>query len=255
MLFGRVAVRLFANPFIVLIMTPENKGAASIMSKVNILLVEGKRVGELSLLPALRKADYQVEVVHTGSAALAAIRQQEPDLILFDASAMRSNGVRSCRRLRQLLTETPMIHVRAADEIEDQMAEANVYLKRPFTPRKVLNRVRSLLPADDTKEEIIRCGSLIYYRTKRSIMTPELGEKRLTPKLAILFEEFIRHPNQVITRRQLMQNVWQTDYIGDTRTLDVHIRWIRECIEKNPAHPQLLRTRRGQGYIFSIPAP
>ena len=224
------------------------------MSKANILLVEGERVGNLSLVPALQKADYQVELVHTGSAAVVAIKDEQPDLVVFDASAMRSNGVRSCRRIRQVLSTTPMIHVRAADQIEDQMAEANVYLKRPFTPRKVLNRIRALLPADDTKEEIIRCGSLTYYRSKRSIVTSELGENRLTPKLAALFEEFIRYPNQVLSRRQLMQNVWQTDYIGDTRTLDVHIRWIRECIEKNPANPQLLRTRRGEGYIFSIPA-
>ena len=223
------------------------------MPEAKILLVEGERAGHLSLASALEKAGYHIEAVYTGSAAIAFVQEEIPALIVFDASAMRSNGVRSCRRLRQHIGKTPIIHARAADEIEDQMAEADVYLKRPFTPRKVLNRIRALLPADDTTEEVVRCGHLTYYRSKRSIVTPELGENRLTPKLAILFEEFLRHPNQVITRRQLMQNVWQTDYIGDTRTLDVHIRWIRECIEKNPGRPQILRTRRGLGYIFAIP--
>lgn len=224
------------------------------MPEATILLVEGQRSGHLSLVPALQKAGYQIKVVHTGSAAIDFVQIERPTLVVFDASSMRSNGVRSCRRIRQHIGKVPMIHARAEDEIEDQTAEADVYLKRPFTPRKVLNRIRALLPADDNTEEIVRCGSIIYYRTKRSIVTPELGENRLTPKLATLFEEFIRHPNQVITRRQLMQNVWQTDYIGDTRTLDVHIRWIRECIEKNPGRPQILRTRRGQGYIFAVPS-
>lgn len=222
------------------------------MPAAHLLLVEGRRAGSLSLASALRKANYQVQVAHTGAAAVASIKEEKPDLIIFDASAMRSNGVRSCRRIRQEVVDTPLIHVRAEGKRGDPQIDANVSLERPFTPRKVLNQVRALLPADDTKEEIVRCGPITYYRTKRSIVTPE-GEKRLTPKLATLFEEFIRHPNQVITRRQLMQNVWQTDYVGDTRTLDVHIRWIRECMEKNPAHPQILRTRRGQGYIFAIP--
>jgi DNA-binding response OmpR family regulator len=74
----------------------------------------------------------------------------------------------------------------------------------------------------------------------------------LTPKQAQLLEEFVRYPNQVVSRRQLMQNVWRTDYIGDTRTLDVHIRWVREIIEEDPAQPKLLRTVRGKGYIFTM---
>jgi DNA-binding response OmpR family regulator len=76
----------------------------------------------------------------------------------------------------------------------------------------------------------------------------------LTPKLALLLETFIRHPNELLTRRQLMQSVWQTDFVGDTRTLDVHIRWVRECIEDDPSKPQLLKTIRGQGYLLSIPS-
>ncbi len=65
----------------------------------------------------------------------------------------------------------------------------------------------------------------------------------------------MRHPNQLLTRRELMLAVWQTDFVGDTRTLDVHIRWVRECIETNPSHPQLLKTVRGQGYVLKIGAP
>lgn len=223
------------------------------MLEAKILLVEGKRAGRLSLAPALEKASYRLQVVYTGAAAVAWLQAEEkPDLVVFDASAMRTTGVRSCRRIRQLVGEgTPIIYGLAEDQLEDGEAEADVYLQRPFTPRKVLNRIRTLLPANDATEEIIRCGHLTYFRTKRSLAS-ENGEKRLTPKLALLFEEFLRHPNQVITRLQLMENVWNTTYVGDTRTLDVHIRWIRECIERNPAYPQLLRTVRGKGYIFAM---
>ena len=175
-----------------------------------------------------------------------------PDLIVFDATSMRSSGTRSCRRLRRALGDLPIIHCRAEGVKEDVTATADVYLAQPFTPRKLLNRIRALLPADETQEEVVRCGSITFYREKRSVEVNGQGEQPLTPKQAQLLEEFVRYPNQVISRKQLMQNVWRTDYIGDTRTLDVHIRWVREIIEENPAKPKLLRTVRGKGYIFNM---
>lgn len=219
--------------------------------KAAILIVEGKS-GDNSFAPALEKAGYQVCVVHTGAAALAFLGKLHLDLVLFDASSMRSSGARTCRRLRRTVETIPIIHVRAEHHGLDHSAEADVFMQRPFTPRKLLNRVRTLLPVDEVKEEIIRYGCVCLYRTKRSVEVNGQGENPLTPKLALLLEEFIRHPNEVITRRQLMQNVWKTDYIGDTRTLDVHIRWMRELIEHDPASPVMLRTVRGKGYIFHI---
>ena len=137
--------------------------------------------------------------------------------------------------------------------MEDPAAEADVYLEHPYTARKLLNRVRALLPADDINGEVVRCGPITLYLSKPSVEVPGKSECRLTPKLANLLEEFVRHPNEIISRRQLMQNVWNTDYIGDTRTLDVHIRWMREIIEVDPAKPELLKTVRGKGYVFCIP--
>lgn len=223
------------------------------MQEAMILLVEGRSASASSLAPALRKAAYDLRVVHTGSAALNLIDRTPPDLVVFDASTLRSSGTRTCRRLRRVLGDTPIIHTRAPGMAEDRRAEADVYLLHPFTPRKLLNRVRVLLPADDHKEEIVRCGNLTFYRSKRSVEVTGQGEHRLTPKLARLLEEFMRHANEVVSRRQLMRNVWNTDYVGDTRTLDVHVRWIRESIEENPADPKLLRTVRGRGYVFGVP--
>jgi DNA-binding response OmpR family regulator len=223
------------------------------MSAATILVVEGKRAGDDSLVPSLEKEGYVVACFYTGTSALAWSRGNAPDLIIFDAASMRSSGVRSCRQLRKENQETPIIHTRQDGHPKDTSAGADIYLMKPFTPRKVLNRVRALLPADQFKEEIVRAGKLTLFRSKPSVDIDGRGEKRLTPKQARLLEEFLRYPNQILTRRQLMRDVWQTDYIGDTRTLDVHIRWVREAVEDDPADPKRIATVRGVGYVFRLP--
>lgn len=222
-----------------------------------ILLVEGHNAGRDSLRPMLLKPGYEVMIVHTGAEALDWLQDQArtPDLIVFDASTMRSNGVRNCRRLRRSVELIPIIHSRAGGEEEDRSAGADVYLERPFSARKLLNRTRALLPADSSREEIVRYGNITLFRSKRSVGVAGKGEFILTPKLALLLETLIRQPGTLLTRRQLMLDVWQTDFVGDTRTLDVHIRWVRECIENDPSRPELLKTVRGKGYVLLIPAP
>lgn len=223
------------------------------MSTRKILLVEGDRAAERSLKPALQKEGYIIEVFHTGKTALAWTLDNSPDLIVYDAASMRSNGVRSCRRIRDHLADVPIIHTRKNGEPRDSAAGADVYLAKPFTARKVLNRVRTLLPVDEFEEQVVRAGELTFFCSKPSVDLTGRGEKRLTPKQAQLLQEFLRHPNEVLSRRQLMQNVWQTDYIGDTRTLDVHIRWLREAVERDPGNPSRINTVRGVGYIFRLP--
>ncbi len=221
-------------------------------SKAVVLLVEGRSAGNDSLAHALQKVSNELAVVHTGSAALSWLQEKEPDIVIFDASTMRSNGARSCRRLRRVLKKTPIIHARANGMELDSTAEADVYLERPFSPRKLLNRVRALLPPDGDKEEIVRYGHLTYFRTKQSVDVAGRGEFGLTPKLAALLELFIRHCNELVSREKLMKDVWETTFLDDTRTLDVHVSWIRKRIELNPSRPRILRTVRGKGYIFGI---
>jgi two-component system, OmpR family, phosphate regulon response regulator PhoB len=246
------------------------------MSDTTILLVEGARPGVHSLAPALRKGNLSVTVVQirpvgakklpppageapslrvvpTFNAAFNAVLACKPDLVVLDTLGMRSTAVGLCRRLRRALGETPIVHCRALSEKEDRSVGADVYLAHPFTPRKLLNRVRALLPADELHDEIVRAGSLTLYVSKRSVRVEGRAQQRLTPKLAALLEEFLRHPNEVLGRHELMRRVWKTDYFGDTRTLDVHIRWLRELIEENPAEPILLRTVRGVGYVLQLP--
>jgi len=223
------------------------------MSAVVILLVESQRTKSASLAPAMRKAGFRVEVAHTGKQALAFIETIMPAIVVFDATHMRSNGTRSCRRLRQRLGDVPLIHCRAAGHELDESAEADSYLQMPFTPRKVLNRVRALLPANDEEDQIIRKGDIVVYLGKRSVVVGDKPEHSLTPKMLRLLEEFLNRPNEIISRAHLMQHVWKTSYVGDTRTLDVHIRWLREIVEENPAKPKRLKTMRGKGYMFLMP--
>ena len=223
------------------------------MREAIALLVEGKRAGNKSLSAALEKEGLLLTVRNTGGAAVSWISENDPEIVIFDASTMRSNGVRSCRRLRGELPNIPIIHCRNEGELEDRSAGADVYLAQPFTSRKVINRIRALLPTDDWKQEIVRAGHITFYPTKKSVDINGQGEQRLTPKLTALLNVFLRNPNEILARETLMQEVWDTDFMGDTRTLDVHIRWMREVIEEDPAKPKLLKTVRGKGYIFSIP--
>jgi len=218
-----------------------------------ILLIEGQREDKGSLAVPLTKSGFEVVSFHTGREAVAWSQEQEPDLVVFDASSMRSSGARICRRLRGILEDTPMIHCRLSGDPIEPHALADIYLEQPFTGRKLLNRVRDLLPADPATEEVVRFGHLVFYRDKRAVDVGNKGEQRLTPKLASLLEEFLRHAGELVSRRQLMRDVWHTDYVGDTRTLDVHIRWVREYIEEDPSNPQILVTVRGKGFMLRMP--
>ena len=221
------------------------------MDSPRILLVE--EAGVDSLGTVLVKEGYQVHVVHTARNAAEWARSNQPDLVIFDGASMQSTGVSGCRELRKHVGDAPIIHTRGQGVSQDESAQADVYLVQPFTARKILNRVRSLLPADQYSQIIVRAGDLTLFRNKPSVEVEELGEKALTPKQAHLLEEFLRYPNQTLDRRQLMRHVWDTDYIGDTRTLDVHIRWLREAIETNPSRPRRIITVRGVGYVFRLP--
>jgi DNA-binding response OmpR family regulator len=233
----------------------DTRGAQGLlMREAKLLLVAGRGSGTKVLVSALEREGLQVTLFHTGNEALRWVVKERPEVVVFDASSMRSSGFRICRRLRKALLVTPLIYCSGVGQIEDLTIGADVYLTQPFTARKIINRIRALLPADDMKEEVVRAGRLTFYPSKRSVDISGIGERRITPKLANLLEEFLRHPNEVLDRKWLMRSVWKTSYIGDTRTLDVHIRWIREVIEENPARPRILKTVRGMGYIFNIPA-
>ena len=123
-------------------------------------------------------------------------------------------------------------------------------LVHPFTPRKLLNRVECLLPGDDNFT--LEAGPISLNLSQLKVRCYK-KETRLTPKLAKLIELFMQNPGRLMTRKKLIRKVWHTDYTGDTRTLDVHMSWLRHAIEPDPSDPQLLKTIRGMGYRLDIP--
>ena len=247
---------MFASLSFELIMTANElgwcEGKEIVMGDATILLVEGPGLGDKSLERALANVGYDVYLSHTGAEAVGWVAAHQADVIIFDGASLPAAEKEQCRKLRVAAADTPIIHTRKKGEKKDESVGASVYLMAPFTARKVLNRIKVLLPANAWEEQIVIAGDLTLFKGKRCVAVAGRREKRLTPKLALLLEEFLRHPNEVRTRRELMQNVWQTDYVGDTRTLDVHIRWVREAIEADPGAPERLVTVRGVGYLLRI---
>jgi DNA-binding response OmpR family regulator len=127
---------------------------------------------------------------------------------------------------------------------------ADAYVPRPLQLRRLLNRVERLMPEGQAVE--LRCGELVF-RPADGIVRKRSEEHYLNPKLSKLLQLFMQRQGEVLPRKLLMQQVWDTNYLGDTRTLDVHIRWLREVIEDNPTEPHYLHTVRGQGYRFDNP--
>jgi DNA-binding response OmpR family regulator len=212
----------------------------------------GKDAATLSSLrPSLEKKGYTVSAVHSRKKALEQVGADKPDLIILDATSPRLDGGRTCKALRQEVGDVPiiLIHEQGSDA---GRAEADFYLTAPFTFRKLANRVKRAIHSNEQGGETLQVGGLILNLDRRSLTR---GKKKyqLTPKQFELLETFMRNPGKVLSRKFLMKNVWETDYLGDTRTLDVHVRWLREKIEEDPSSPVYLCTVRGVGYCFDVP--
>jgi DNA-binding response OmpR family regulator len=221
------------------------------MTSVSILLIESRRANAPSFAPALEKKGYDVISHHTIHEALVAAQRSMPDLIVLDAASMKTSGSRMSRATRQTLNGVPIILVAPDGAEPDPGNGADLTLFQPFTARKLLNRVARFLPGDDHFS--IEAGPIKLNAAQRTVRC-HAKESRLTPKQAKLLEVFLQHPGRLLTRESLIRQVWHTDYIGDTRTLDVHMSWLRKAIEPDPTQPVLFKTIRGIGYRLDLPA-
>jgi DNA-binding response OmpR family regulator len=219
-------------------------------SPAHILLVEGRGGVSHSFAPALRSKDYEVTVARTGRRARYLLTRFRPDVIVIDTSRSPSSGVRTCQLLRTTAPRVPLIYVCPADRPRPTALRADIILALPFTIRKLVNRIKRLLPS--AEGPVLEAGPLALNTEKRSISRNH-RDHRLTPKQSQLLEVLMSHPGQVLSRQWLMKTVWETDFMDDTRTLDVHVRWVREAIEENPSKPRYLVTIRGKGYRFAVP--
>jgi DNA-binding response OmpR family regulator len=193
------------------------------MPKADVLLIESGRANAPSFAPALERKGYEVQVHHKIEQAVSSAKKKTPDLLVLDAASMK----------------TP-----------DPGSGANLTLVHPFTPRKLLNRVERMLPGD--VQYTLEAGPIKLNIAKGRVRCMK-KETRLTPKLTKLLEVFLRNPGRLMMRKTLIRKVWHTDYTGDTRTLDVHMSWLRKAIEANPACPKYFKTIRGMGYRLDLP--
>lgn len=213
--------------------------------KARILWIEGKRADRPSFVPALRKKEFLIETLPTGAAALARLPEFEPDLIVVNAASLRTSGARICSDLRTRTDGTPILLIANPEQPAETEVAANVVLKLPFTVRKLINRLAPLLPSDGG--QVLQAGAVQLDLQQKLVRC--LGkETRLTPRLTHLLQTFLSHPGEVLEREKLFREVWNTEYTGDTRSLDVHISWLRRAIEPEPRKPQFLKTVRGVGY-------
>ena len=212
---------------------------------MKLLLVESKRNPGARFSSALERKGYQLALSDNGSHGIRLLDEVIPSLIIINAASLRTSGKRICRQLREKLNGLPIVVIIGPDQPDSDDGCATAFLKLPFTARKLLNRIQPLLPGDG--EHLLHVG-LIRLDTERRRVRCQGREARLTPRLAQLLQILMEHPGAVVERAQLFRQVWKTEYTEDTRTLDVHISWLREALEEDPRHPQFLKTIRGVGY-------
>lgn len=202
-----------------------------------------------SLLESLKKS-HPVKSASSGRGALDVMAGHKPRAIVLDAASMRTPGERVCRSLRESYPTTPIIHI-ITPEMQLDGNPADLVLKTPLTGRRLKSQLNRLL--NQGKDVLITRGPYTLNVTRRLLMVYG-KETQLSPKIALLIEYFMQHANETLDRKTLMEAIWKTDYLGDTRTLDVHIRWVREVLEESGKYERTLKTVRKVGYRFEPPA-
>ena len=230
-----------------------------------ILVVEDEITLQETLAYNLKRQGYEVETVGDGPAALQSARTIHPDLILLDIMLPGMDGFEVCRVLRQEMA-TPVLMLTARDEEIDRVVGLEVgaddYLIKPFSMRELLARVKALLrrvrlirqEMTNSAQQADGNQSLVFDNltidlSRREVRLDE-NPVGMKPKEYDLLLFLAQHRSQVLTREFILERVWGWDYIGDSRTVDVHIRWLREKIEVDPANPKRLITVRSAGYRF-----
>ena len=226
------------------------------MEKGHILIVEDEEKIARVLQLELEYEGYSVTIKHNGTEGLDAAAAGGYSLVLLDVMLPGLSGLEVLRRLRKTDSQTPVILLTARDSIPDKVTGldigANDYVTKPFEIEELLARIRAALRQNGTKTEDI--GTFLTYddlRVNEKTREVRRGDKEveLTPREFDLLVYMLKHPQQVLTREQILSSVWGFDYIGDTNVVDVYIRYIRKKLDY-PYEKQLIHTIRGVGYAI-----
>lgn len=222
-----------------------------------VLVVEDEESFRDALAFMLRKEGFEVLTVDSGTAALESFRRQEPSLILLDLMLPGLNGTEVCRTIRQT-SSVPIIMLTAKDSEIDKVVGlelgADDYVTKPFSSRELVARIRAVLRrgaegGEAASDNVLAAGPVRMDVERHSVMIR--GDAVSLPlKEFDLLEYLLRNAGRVLTRDQLINRVWGSDYVGDTKTLDVHVKRLRSKIEPDPSNPRHLLTVRGLGYKF-----
>jgi two-component system, OmpR family, response regulator RegX3 len=221
-----------------------------------VLVVEDEESFSDALSYMLRREGYEVEVAGTGHDALQVFERSGADLVLLDLMLPGLSGTEVCRELRTR-SHVPIIMVTARDTEVDKVVGlelgADDYVTKPFSSRELVARIRAVLRRGAEPEElllnVVESGP-VRMDVERHVVTVEGEAVALPLKEFDLLELLLRNSGRVLTRGQLIDRVWGADYVGDTKTLDVHVKRLRAKIEPDPANPKYLVTVRGLGYKF-----
>jgi DNA-binding response OmpR family regulator len=230
-----------------------------------ILIVEDEKALQETLAYNLTREGYEPTVAGDGNTAITKAREIHPDLILLDIMLPGKDGFEVCRVLRQEMN-TPILMLTARDEEIDRVVGLEVgaddYMTKPFSMRELIARVKAMLrrvrlireevqttEKSESEKEELRCGNLVIdFKRREAIISGKVLE--LKPKEYDLLLYFMQHQARALSRDALLEQVWGWDFTGDSRTVDVHIRWLREKIEVDPSKPVRIVTVRGAGYRF-----
>lgn len=221
----------------------------------SILVVEDDDTVRETLALNLNAEGYRVHTAEDGETGLAAARELNPDLLVLDVMLPKLDGLTVCRLVRRE-SNIPIILLTArgteADRIVGLETGADDYIVKPFSLGEFLARVRAALRrGKQTRQAIseLESGDLVLDLVSRRVHL-EQQEIQLTPREFELLASLIRNRGAVLTRDLLLAQVWGEDYVGDPRTVDVHIRWLRQKVERDPSAPERITTVRGVGYRF-----
>ncbi|QHS22988.1 response regulator transcription factor [Virgibacillus sp. MSP4-1] len=226
-----------------------------------ILIVDDEESIVTLLKYNIEQAGFEAEAVYDGEEALKAAEKEEFDLIILDLMLPELDGMEVCRTLRQRGLEVPVLMLTAKDEEFDRVLGLEIgaddYLTKPFSPREVVARIKAILRRfkkqdhDDSSDKMVIRDLVIYPDQYEAYMNQRLLE--FTPKEFELLLYLARNFGKVLSRDQLLSAVWNYDFVGDTRIVDVHISHLREKIEPDTKKPVYIKTIRGLGYKLEAP--